>query len=94
MNIPSEFEWDDAKAESNMAKHGVPFEAAVEVFDDDARIERQDSRRDYGEDRFNVVGAVDGYVINVTYTMRGDVGRIISAPLATKKERTYYGDRS
>jgi len=29
-----EFEWDHAKAQSNLVKHGVSFEAARLVFDD------------------------------------------------------------
>jgi uncharacterized protein len=94
MNTPTIFEWDDAKATRNEEKHGVPFEAAVDVFMDPKRVERQDTRRDYGEERKNVIGTVDDYVVHVTYTMRGQVGRIISACLASRKERKYYGPRS
>src|SRR5215217_1344526 len=43
------------------------------------RLEHPDTRHDYGEERVNVIGTVDGYVLHVTYTMRGQVGRIISA---------------
>jgi uncharacterized DUF497 family protein len=94
MITPTIFEWDDEKAARNGEKHGVPFEAAVDVFMGPKRIERHDTRRDYGEDRVTVIGTVDDYVLHVTYTMRGQVGRIISARLASRKERKYYGHRS
>lgn len=43
------FEWDDAKAASNLARHGVAFEAAAAVFDDPARLEEDDlfAREEY-----------------------------------------------
>jgi uncharacterized DUF497 family protein len=94
MGSPTEFDWDDEKAARNEEKHGVPFEAAVDVFMDPNRVEHPDTRHDYGEERVNVIGAVDGYVLHVTYTMRGPIGRIISARLASRKERKYYGDHS
>lgn len=45
---PANFEWDDAKAASNAAKHGVRFEVAVHVFDDPMRVDLADDRKDYG----------------------------------------------
>ena len=47
-----EFEWDEAKAESNLGKHGIAFEAACSVFDDAFALDRIDSRMDYDEERF------------------------------------------
>ena len=32
--MPLSFEWDEAKAKSNLAKHGVSFEEASTVFGD------------------------------------------------------------
>jgi len=40
------FEWDDAKAAENYAKHGVSFELATEVFQDPFGIEQLDDRAD------------------------------------------------
>lgn len=91
---PNEFEWDDQKAASNEAKHGVSFEAAVWVFRDARRLEDGDWRRDYGEARVNVIGLVEGYVLHVTYTRRGDRARLISARRADREERKRYGDRA
>jgi hypothetical protein len=50
------FEWDDAKAAENYARHSVSFETAKRVFDDAFAIERLDDREDYGEERFSILG--------------------------------------
>lgn len=92
-NLPA-FEWDEAKSARNLAKHGIPFEAAMRVFADPERLEQEDRRRDYGEPRFNVIGVVDGFHLTVTWTPRGGVARIISARRASREERDSYGDRS
>jgi hypothetical protein len=89
-----EFEWDDEKADANLAKHGIPFEMAAEVFADPDRLDVGDGRFDYGEERRNTVGVVDDVVLTVSYTMRGGICRIISARRASRKERDAYGDRS
>jgi uncharacterized DUF497 family protein len=51
-------------------------------------------RRDYGELRYNAIGVVDGTYLNVTFTMRGETGWIISARPASRKERRAYDRRS
>lgn len=91
MASPLAFEWDEDKAAQNYAKHGIPFEAAMDIFLDDARIEEPDLRMPYGEDRVNVIGIVDGACLNVTFTVRGGTYRIISARPASRKERKVYG---
>ncbi|HEY6026565.1 MAG TPA: BrnT family toxin, partial [Pseudolabrys sp.] len=73
------FEWDAAKAARNEADHGVTFDVAMLVFGDPFALEWRDDREDYGEDRYVVLGMVDGRVLYVAYTMRGDAIRIISA---------------
>lgn len=88
-----DFEWDETKSEVNQSKHGVSFDAALWVFHDADRISWIDGRRDYGEERRNVVGRVGGIALYVSFTMRGDVCRLISAHQANKKERQRYGDR-
>ena len=42
------FEWNAAKNAANIAKHGIDFEDAIEMFDGPV-LERPDDRRDYGE---------------------------------------------
>jgi len=89
------FEWDEAKREANLVKHGVDFVDALEVFADPFRIERTDRRREYREDRHQAVGRVGDQVVFVVYTLRGNARRIISARRASRNERrTYLESRS
>ena len=87
------FEWDEAKAEANLKKHGVDFRDAVRVFNDLDRIEFYDAAHSDEEERFNTIGMVDD-ILYVVYTERKDRTRIISARFATKLERRMYYDRS
>jgi uncharacterized DUF497 family protein len=84
------FEWDEAKREANLVKHGVDFVDALEVFADPLRVERVDERRDYAEERRQVVGTVHGHVLFVVYALRGEVRRMISARKASSHERRAY----
>ena len=85
-----EFEWDDAKARSNLRDHGVSFEYATLIFEDAARVERPDTRLDYGEERWLTVGFVDRFELVVVYTLRESRIRMISARKATSDERKEY----
>ncbi len=84
------FEWDDAKAEANLAKHGVSFEVAMRVWEDPHHQCLYDSSENYDEDRYIVLGLVDERCLYVAYTQRGDQTRIISARIATSMERSKY----
>ena len=89
--IDLRFEWDEAKAASNLRAHRVSFDSAATVFDDLSAIERIDLRDDYGEERLIIVGtASDGLVLVVVYTEREDRIRIISARRATPGEEQGY----
>jgi len=66
------FQWDDAKAAANYAKHGITFEAARDVFKDPFAIEQMDDRQHYGEERWTVLGMVQDRLLLVAYTIRGD----------------------
>ena len=84
------FEWDPAKARANLSKHGVDFADAVAVFEDPLALSRPDADV-RGEARFGVLG-VDafGRHLVVAFTERGPNTRLISARLASKKERKSY----
>jgi hypothetical protein len=85
------FEWDEAKAARNEAKHGVPFWYAARVFFlDPHRLDSEDARRSYGEARRLALGVIDERVYVVAYTRRGEVTRIISARKANARERRRY----
>ena len=85
-----EFEWDEAKSNACFEHRGFDFPYAVAAFLDPQRIVSQDRRRDYGEDRYRLLGLIDGRVYVVVYTMRNSVVRIISARKASRKEVAEY----
>ena len=84
------YEWDEAKREANLVKHGVDFMDALEVFADPLRVERVNQRRGYAEERREVVGMVRDQMLFVVYTLRGEVRRLISARRASRNERRAY----
>ncbi len=51
-----EFDWDPAKAESNLAKHGVSFEEAMAVFHDPLALSRPDEDHGANEERWVTLG--------------------------------------
>ena len=68
-------------------KHcGFAFSYAIRAFLDDDRIVGRDHRRDYGEDRHWLLGAMEGRLFVVIYTMHGSAMRIISARKANGRE--------
>ncbi|MBQ6975964.1 MAG: BrnT family toxin [Selenomonadaceae bacterium] len=86
------FEWDDMKSMINEFKHGVSFQDAALVFEDEFKITRKDTRHSQNEERFQTIGMVED-VLFVVHTARNERIRIISARAATEKERAdYYGD--
>lgn len=85
------FEWDPDKAESNLAKHGVPFDYATGVFRDPRSADFDASRAGDKEIRRKVVGAIEGKLFVVVYTDRAGVRRIISARRANAMEQRVYG---
>jgi hypothetical protein len=88
-----DFEWDDAKAAANEAKHGISFDDAISAFRD-PQVVLVDATRDAdGETRMKVIGRIEGKLFVVVFTERGQVRRIISARRANGKEERIYGDR-
>jgi uncharacterized DUF497 family protein len=90
----SSLEWDEAKAKQNYAKHGVNFEFAQRVFADVFAIERIDDRFLYEEERLVIVAMVDGILLSVTYVLRHERKRLISARRATRVEQDDYFARN
>lgn len=85
-----EFEWDEAKAASNLAKHGVKFSDAAAALLADTVVRKPDTRRDYGEDRWIALARVAEVILSIVYTTRRDSIRIISARRANRHEREAY----
>ncbi len=85
-----EFEWDDDKNKSNIEKHGIDFNDAKDIFNDQFRKTSPDLKKDYGEIRFISIGKALKALITIVYTFRGAAIRIILARLANLKERSKY----
>ncbi|HBG07946.1 MAG TPA: hypothetical protein DDY22_20925 [Geobacter sp.] len=82
--------FDPQKAATNFRKHGIRFSDAEFVLFDQMALTREDSEAE-GEERFISIGTDStGRVLVVVYTYRGEEVRLISARLATAKERAYY----
>jgi len=92
------FEWNPAKATSNLKKHGVSFDEAKSVFYDELALQFFDDDNSEDEDRFLMLGvSSEARVLLVCHCERdaGNTIRIISARKATKNERQFYqGDLS
>ena len=86
-----EYEWDEAKAKANLAKHRISFTAAARALDDPRKIEILDERFDYGEERIQSLCADHGEVLFVvTVIPNENICRIISARKATRYEQKQY----
>jgi len=90
--MPLTFEWDEKKAKQNIKKHKVSFEEAATVLADPLSLTIPDPLHSEEEDRFVTMGtSIRGRLLVVVHTERGDAIRIISARLATRRERRAYG---
>ena len=86
------FEWDAAKAASNLRKHNIPFEQACEVFSDP--FVRLVDASDSGEAREAAIELTEDWtLLFVVHSVRdADTIRIVSARTATPSERRDYED--
>ena len=86
-----EFDWDERKAAHNVTKHSVPFTEAATVFYDPLSMTYEDPDHSMDEDRYITIGlSGQGRLLIVSHADQGDVIRLISARLATKRERKLY----
>jgi uncharacterized DUF497 family protein len=84
-----DYEWDPAKARTNLRKHGIDFADVVAIFEDDEALTLEDNDTD--EERFVTIGLdALGRIIVVVYAWRKEIIRIISARKATPRERKQY----
>jgi uncharacterized DUF497 family protein len=85
------FEWDPEKARRNLSRHGISFEEAASAFADPLSLTIYDPDHSDDEDRFILVGVTRaGRLVVVAHTDRRSLVRIISARIATRRERTTY----
>lgn len=88
-------EWSETKNKRNIRKHGISFQEAAEVFNDQNAIEFHDEAHSkVGEDRYIVIGATNKCVIlNVVYADKSGNIRIVTARRATSQEKEIYYER-
>ena len=88
-----EFEWDEAKNQANVRKHGVTFETASRIFETPV-LTLRDRRKDYGEARYVSIGQLrGGALVVVAHTDRAGRTRLISARPASRRERQVYYEK-
>lgn len=82
-------EYDRIKRQHTLETRGLDFESIVEVFDG-FHLLRIDDRRDYGEVRTIMLGALGDRPVVCVWTARGDAVRVISMRIADDDERDIY----
>jgi uncharacterized DUF497 family protein len=85
--------FDPAKNAANIALRGLSFEMAKR-FDFDSALILIDSRRDYGEVRYQAMGLIGNRLYFLVFTMRGQTLRVISLRLANRKEKALYDQQT
>ena len=87
------FEWDENKNAGNIEKHGLSFEEAKEVFDDNNAILFDDPDHSIDEERFLIIGVIKSNkicIVSHCYRDGDNVIRLISAREAVKSEKETY----
>jgi len=88
--VSGSFEWDEDKNRINREKHGVSFEEATRVFQDPDLVVAVDvGHSSAGEVRLHGVGLVEGGILTVRFTKRGDKIRLIGAGFWRKGRAIY-----
>lgn len=82
-----QIEFDPAKDEINIAKHGVSLARAADL---EILAFIEDDRNDYGETRYRAWGLIDGLAHCLAFTDRNGRLRAISLRRAHKKEMDRY----
>ncbi len=86
------YEWDEAKNRTNIAKHGLSFEDAGQVFDGPC-VTFEDDRFAYGEERLITLGLLAGRLVVIAHAPRDEGTRIISMRKGNRREQEIYKKR-
>ena len=84
------FEYDSNKSITNRQKHGVDFEEAKTIWNTDNVILRALS---IDEDRYMIIGEINGRLYSCIYTLRGEIVRIISCRRSRNREEKIYYEK-
>ena len=83
-----EFEWDEKKSRANKSKHGIDFNNAAQLWNEQDRIEIQTSFQ--AKNRNALIGKIEDKLWTAIFTRRADAIRIISVRRSRKKETKLY----
>ncbi len=87
-------EWDPKKARLNLRKHKISFEEAATALSDSMAATGADPDHSNAEDRYITFGVSDrGRLLVISHTEENETIRVISARLATKRERNMYEEK-
>lgn len=93
-NVMDGFNWDDWNKDKNWLKHKVAYRECEEVFFNSPRITYKDIKHSLLEERYGILGKTDNNkLLHITFTVRGNLIRVISARNMNKKERTKYENK-
>jgi uncharacterized DUF497 family protein len=87
-----EIAFDSAKRDRTLAERGLDFARAVEGFAGH-HFTAPDVRERYDEERFITVGLLDGRMVLLVWTPRGEARRVISMRKANEREQARYAHR-
>jgi uncharacterized DUF497 family protein len=82
-------EFDADKRDTTLSQRGLDFARAAEIFAG-RHYTGEDLREDYAEPRFITVGLLDGRMVVMVWTPRGEARRIISLRKANEREQKNY----
>jgi uncharacterized DUF497 family protein len=85
-----QIEFDPLKRRKTLDERGLDMARTEEIFAG-AYFTFQDQRRDYGEPRYISIGFLDGRMVAIAWTPRGDALRVISMRKCNEREQEAYG---
>lgn len=84
------FEYDEAKNQMNIEKHGISFRNAARVFFDYDRIEMYDDEHSEDEDRYNTIGDTAYGNLNIIGNLNPNGKTVDDILFVVYTERTLY----
>ena len=84
--------FDPAKREATLADRGLDFADAAAVFAG-VTLTLPDLRRDYGEERWQTYGLLEGCLVLLVWTARGEDRHVISMRKCHDREQAHYGEQ-
>jgi uncharacterized DUF497 family protein len=85
-----EFSWNAEKARRNLAKHGISFEAARQVFADPHVVIVEDCEDEHGEIRYHAIGYADPHrLVVVVFLERPEDDTEIIHVISARKAEDY-----